>query len=408
MAHGHPAKTISSDDVQLQSSSLISKFPLIGGALAVLGLAGTFVLGGGDPTAMYSSYLVAFLYFLSIGLGALFFVSIFFLTRSGWNVAIRRIAENIMMTLPVFALLFIPIYLGVEHIFHWSDPHALAVDPILQWKASYLNKSAFGIRAIVYFVIWTLLALRFFLLSRKQDATGDHEITRKLQAFGAPAIALGSLTLTFAAFDWAMSLDYHWFSTIFGIYFFSGAMVALFSVMALFTIALRGSGMDGGAITQEHIHGNGKMLFGFVVFWSYIGFSQFFLIWYANIPEETLWFGYRYVGGLRVMSLALIAFHFVVPFFFLMPRASKRNPLTLGIAAVWLLIMHYVDLMWIVKPSIAHAHGEHGITFGIVDVAALLGIGGVMLAVFGIFMSRAAIVAFRDPRLPESMTYENL
>jgi hypothetical protein len=166
--------------------------------------------------------------------------------------------------------------------------------------------------------------------------------------------------------------------------------------------------MDAGVISQEHIHGNGKMLFGFIVFWSYIAFSQFFLIWYANIPEETLWFGYRYEGTLKTISLSLLVGHFIIPFFFLLPRAMKRNPITLSIAAIWMLVMHFVDIMWLVKPSILHAHGIHGIGFGLVDIAAFIGIGGVMLALVGVFFRSGPIVAFRDPRLPESISYENM
>lgn len=410
MAPHHPSSitSFSREQVTLDKSSIFAKLPVIGGILGLIGIVATFVLGRGNEVSMYSAYLVAFMFWLSIAIGGYFFVTIFFLSRSAWNVTVRRIAENAMSTLPVLALLFLPIAFGVQHLYHWSHADAVAHDVILQWKAPYLDTGFFYIRAAVYFGFWVIFSMIFYKRSVKQDETGDHQITRSLQMLAAPAIAAGALTATFAAVDWAMTADPHWFSTMYGIYFFSGALVAIMAFMALVAIALRATNATNGAITEEHIHGIGMLLFGFNIFWTYIAFSQFFLIWYGNIPEETAWFGYRYVDGWKTLTYTLLIGHFILPFFFLMPRAMKRNPVTLGLAAAWLLVMHYIDTMWAVKPSVLHAFDIQGVNFGVLDVLAMLGVGGVFLAVIGYRMSKNALVAFRDPRLPESMKYSNM
>lgn len=407
MAH-HAPKSFTREQVTLPQSSLFGKLPIIGLVLAVIGLALTFVLGASDKASMYTSYLVSFMYWLSIALGGYFFVVIFFLSRSAWNVGIRRIPENVMSTLPVFALLFIPLVFGAHDLYHWTHERVAGEDPILDWKQGYFETGFFYGRAVLYFVIWTVFSALFYRLSTKQDETGDTSITRRLQTLAAPAIAAGALSSTFAAFDWIMSADPHWFSTMFGVYFFAGCLVAIMAFICLVAIALRSTNATNGAITEEHLHGAGMLMFGFNIFWTYIAFSQFVLIWYANIPEETNWFAYRYTDGWENVSLLLLAGHFVLPFFFLMPRQAKRNPLTLGIGAAWLLVMHFVDLYWVIKPSVMHAHGVHGVGFNVVDVLAWVGIGGIFLAIFGYRMKTKALVPFRDPRLPESMKYSNM
>ena len=410
MAPHHPAKVTSftREQVTLDKSSFFAKFPLIGAILAVVGLGLTFGLGQSDQVMMYSAYVTAFMFWLSIAIGGYFFVTIFFLSRSAWNVTVRRIAENAMSTLPFFALLFIPIIIGMDVIYHWTDAVAVEHDKILEWKAPYLNAKWFLIRAAIYFVGLCGFAFVFYKRSTSQDETGDHVHTRKLQMLAAPAIAVGALTATFAAIDWVMTIDPHWFSTMYGIYYFAGALVGIMAFMMLVALVLRATNATSGAITEEHIHGMGMLLFGFNIFWTYIAFCQFFLIWYGNIPEETSWFAYRYVDGWRTLSHGMILFHFIIPFFFLMARRMKRMPLTVGLGAALLFVMHFLDTMWAVKPSILHAHGISGVNFGILDVAAFIGVGGVFLAVVGYRMSKHALVAFRDPRLPESMKYSNM
>ena len=401
MAHAHAISIPTADELTLKSSSGFAKLPLIGLVLGVVGLVLNFVIG--DSHAQNTAYLVSFLYFLSFGLGAIFFVITNFLVRSGWNVAIRRIAEAAMLTVPVMALLFIPIVLGMEDIFHWAHPGAADHDPILQWKQPYLNTGFFIARAVVYFVLWTLIAVYFHRKSVGQDSDGSESTTRRLQMLGAPAVAVMALSATFAAFDWSMSTDPHWFSTIFGVVFFAGSQVAIFAMLAVVIVALRAGGHDKGTMSVEHMHGVGKMLLGFTVFWTYVSFSQFFLIWYGAIPEETLWYANRFRGAWRPVSYLLLIGHFILPFFFFLTRWTKRWSKTLVFGAIWLLVMHFIDMYWQVKPNF-----DSDVNVTANDLFAFVGIGGIFLAVWGFAFRRHPIVPVRDPRLPESLSYENL
>lgn len=391
-------------NVRLPEGSVWRKVPMIGAVLAVIGIGGTIALAG-DHGEGYFAYLTSYLYFLSIALGALFFSMIFFLTRSSWSVTVRRITESFMITLPAFALLFIPVALGAKHIFEWMTPEQIDpfYMPLYETKAPYLNTGFFYGRAALYFVIWTGLSWLFWSSSRKQDESGDPGITRRLQALAAPGIALGALSLTFAAFDWNMSIDWHWFSTIYGVIYFAGGFMACFALLVVVALQLKGEGIFKGIIETEQLHGAGKMMFGMMCFWAYVSFSQLILIWYANIPEETLWYAHRMEGSWTYVSILLGVGHFGLPFFFLMSKHIKRNPKTLLIGAVWLLAMHYVDIYWMIMPNVYH-EGAH---FGLVEILSFVGVGGAFLALVGLAMQRGKLVAVKDPRLPESLAFEN-
>ena len=395
---------IKPEQVTIGADSGWRHLPAVGVGLALLGGGICGALAGGNLKQFYHSYLVAFLFFLSLALGGLFFVLVQFATRSGWSVVVRRIAENVMGTLPLFALLFVPVALGAHDLFHWTHAEAVAGDELLQAKQPYLNEGFFYGRAAVYLLIWSALSWYLRRQSVRQDATGDHDVTRKLQAFCAPMLLVYALSLTFAAFDWLMSLDPHWYSTIFGVYFFAGSVVGIYSVMILLVAALRRSGLMGQAVTADHFHDMGKMLLAFVAFWAYIAFSQYFLIWYANIPEETIWFLHRWKGSWKLLSVFMGVGHFALPFFFLLPRTIKRHTGALVAAAVWMLAAHYIDLYWLVMPGLHH----HGVQPHLLDLGALLLVGGLFLGTVGLLMRRGALVPVADPRLPESLSFENV
>ncbi|HEX2254721.1 MAG TPA: hypothetical protein VHQ65_15755 [Thermoanaerobaculia bacterium] len=376
------------------------------GALAVLALA---VLG--EPRRMLAAYLTAYVYWLTIALGGLFFVLVMFATRAGWSVTVRRLAEHVAGTLVLFAALFLPLALGADTLFGWWHGADAAADPVLHGKAGYLDPEFFFLRATAYLLAWSLLAFWFRSRSLAQDSSGDPATTRRLQALSAPALIVFGISLTFASFDWIMSLDPHWYSTIFGVYVFSGAVVAILAVLTLGCIAL-GAGRDprgerpgplAGVVTTEHLHDVAKLLFAFVVFWAYIGFSQFMLIWYGNLPEETIWYAHRLEHGWRGVTIALAVGHFVLPFFFLLPRAVKRTRSTLVAASVWLLAMHYLDLYWLVMPAVE----RHGFHPHLADLVAWLGVGGLFLGTLGLLTARQPLVPVGDPRLAESMAFEN-
>jgi len=378
------------------------KLPVIGVAVGAVGMGASLALGMSDWMQFYYSYLVAFMFFLSLGLGGMFFTLVHFATKAGWSVVVRRLAENVMGTLPIFILLFIPIAIGVNDIFHhWT--HAPADDTLVAGKAGYLNVPFFYARAVAYLAIWTFISWWFLKKSVLQDQSGDHDVTRKLQSRSAPALIFFSLTLTFAAIDWMMTLDPHWYSTIYGVYYFAGALVAIFSTLALLVLGLQRTGMMRNVVTTEHFHDLGKYQFAFVVFWAYIAFSQYMLIWYANIPEETLWIRHRTENGWENITGILMLGHFLIPFFFLMPRTVKRIPKLVGLAAVWLLAVHYVDLYWLIMP--VHHHHLH---VSLMDLTTFVAVGGFFLAALGWQFQRHSVLAVKDPRLSESLAFENM
>ncbi|MFQ5700438.1 MAG: quinol:cytochrome C oxidoreductase [Acidobacteriota bacterium] len=371
--------------------------------VAAIGLGVSAIIGIGQPAQLWRAYLVAYLFLLSLALGGLFFVLLHFATSAGWSVVVRRIAEHVMGTLPVLALLFLPLIFGLRALYPWSNPDIVAGDALLQHKQLYLNTGFFYLRAAFYLVTWSVLAWWFRAWSLRQDDSGEEAITLKLQRASAPALVVFGLTVTFAAFDWIMSLDPHWSSTIFGVYFFAGCVVAGLALLLILILWLQGRGLLTDMITLEHHHDLGKLLFAFVCFWAYIGFSQFLLIWYANEPEETEWYARRLHGGWSNLTIALAIGHFVLPFLFLLPRTLKRKRPLLLAAPYWLLVMHYLDLYWLVVPSLTRTRpGLHPL-----DLTVLGGLGGLFVAVLSFLMRQPGLVPLRDPRLEESLRFKN-
>jgi len=389
------------EDIDIPNSSLWSKLMPIGLVLGAVGLAATFLTYSANKEHIFHSYLFAFMSALSVALGCLAFVIIQHVVRAGWSASIRRIAENAAMTLPLFGLLFIPLVFGLHELYHWS--HVESLDKILQSKQPYLNVNFFYIRAVAYFVVWTGLAFFFYKRSTSQDTDQRAEITRSMWKLSGFAVFLYGISQSFAAFDWLMSQQPHWYSTIFGVYYFAGSMLAAFSFMTLVLLGLQRSGLMKTAVTVEHYHDLGKFLFGFTVFWAYIAFSQFFLIWYANIPEETEFYLHRVHHGWEYLSYAMPIVHFFVPFFFLLSRHMKRNLKTLAIGAAYVFVVHLIDIWWLVMPN---ADGHMGEKLWI-DIAALVGVFGVFLAGFGFFLGRNKLVAIGDPRIKEALAHEN-
>ena len=391
------------EQVTIPRGNAFTRVPAIAGAIGALGLVVSLVLRSGNTKQFAFSWLLAFLFFLSLALGALFFVLIHFATQAGWGIVVRRLAENTMGTLPLFALLFVPVTLGMGELFPWVHGIASGHDHHLLGKAPYLNTPFFVGRAVFYFTCWSAIAMFFVFRSRAQDGSGSHAISLTLRRLSGPAIIVLALTQSFAAIDWIMSLDPYWYSTIFGVYWFAGSFVSFFAFLTLMVLLFRRAGLMGNAVGTEHFHDLGKLLFAFTVFWAYIGFSQFFLIWYGNIPEETIFFRDRLVGSWRTVSLLLAGGHFIVPFFFFMPRTIKRHPGFLAIGSIWLLLMHGVDLYWLVMPTM---HPD-GVSIGALDVTSFLAVGGFFVAVVSWLMLGSPLVPIRDPRLPESLSFEN-
>jgi len=370
-------------------------------------LWGTFGAEGATGQFFFS-YLVAYCFFLSIALGALFFTQIHHLVGAQWSVVVRRLSELLMTNLPLMALLSLPLLIptmfGDHTVWKWMNPEVVATDHLVHEKAGFLNVPFFLVRCVIYFGVWFLLSRFFFKNSVTQDATGDHMLSVKMRKVSAPGIILFALTTTFFAFDFLMSLEPHWFSTIFGVYFFGGSMVAFFATLAIVTMLCQEKGKLKDMVTAEHYHDIGKFMFAFVVFWGYIAFSQFMLIWYADLPEETYWYGNRLVGSWESVSYFLLFGNLLIPLTGLLSRWVKRNKATLAIWAVLLLFMHWVDLYWIAMPTL---HPE-GMSFSLLDVICMAGIGCVFA---GAWIRRARTVSLaplKDPFWERSLRFRNI
>lgn len=364
-----------------------------------LGLVGLVVGLMRDPSRTWMAYLIAFFYFVSLALGGLFFTAIHHLTKAGWSVNVRRLSESFSSFLPFAALGAAVFLLGAPKLYAWLDSAKVAADHLLQHKSGYLNGTFFVIRLVVFFAIWLIFSRVMVGRSLLQDQTGDANITQKQVGTGVAFVLLFALTYSFFSVDLLMSTEPHWFSTIYGVYCFAGLFQSTMAFMILAIIYMKKKGLLAGYVTEDHMHDLGKYLFAFTVFWAYVAFSQYMLIWYANLPEETIFIIPRTEGAWLPVSLLLLIGKFIVPFIALLPRWAKRTPAHIGAISVWILIMQYADLYWLVYP----AYFEEQVHFGFYEILIFLGFLGLFLFTVTRFWSRHSLVPIKDPRLQESL-----
>ena len=362
---------------------------------AIASVLGYFI----DPDQFYFSYLTSFTFYASIALGCLFFVMVHHITRSEYGVVLRRIPETYASFIYIFAILFIPILIGVETLYLWTDEELLATDKLIAGKSPYLNLPFFIARNVLYFTVWSYMGYKLYKNSVAMDKSGDWGLDTAQRKIAGPGLFIFGFTLACASFDWMMSLDPPWFSTMFGVYYFAMTFQVFFAVVILTVLFLHRKGLLTNTIRIPHISDLSKMLFGFTVFYAYIAFSQFFLIYYANIPEETLWYYHRLEGSWEGFTYLLLIGRFVIPFLILLPAASKSNMKLVGIVSAWIVIVHFIELHWIVMPTLHH----YGMEFSWIDIATLLGIGGLFMGMFFRQFRKENMVANNDPRLDASM-----
>jgi hypothetical protein len=359
-----------------------------------------------DPERALLGYLFAFVSVLAIALGCLVYVLIQHLTRAGWSIVTRRVAEFGAATMPLMAVLFLPIAFFSHDIFSWSHMEA---DEVIEAKSAFLNMPFFLIRAVGYFAIWIGLSWWLFRSSVSQDSGNNPLESKKQWTVSAPGVILFALTLTFAAIDWLMSLQPHWYSTMFGVYYFAGCFLSGIAFITLMLMGLQRAGALHLSVTLEHYHDLGKLLFAFTVFWAYIAFSQFMLYWYANIPEEVEFMYHRLDHGWEYLSYAKIFTNFFIPFFFIMSRHIKRRKPLLALCCVWVLVFNFVDMFWLVMPNYgAHGGGElpHA-AVKLADIAALFGMLCLFVSVVSFLAIRNKVAPAGDPRWKESLAFEN-
>jgi hypothetical protein len=379
-------------------------------ALVCLGGAALVGKAADDGFRRFSyAYLTAYMWGLAIVLGGVFWVTLQNLVNAKWSVVLRRLGELIATVAPVMAVLALPIVLpiftGHDIMYAWASHEKVEADHLLHHKAGYLNPTFFLIRFVFYFGFWTLLSRFFLKQSLEQDKSGAPEIVKRMQRAAGPGMILFALTTTFCAIDLVMSLDAHWFSTIFGVYYFASCVLAINSVLVLASAWLQGKGQLKKSITPEHYHDLGKMMFAFTVFWAYIAFSQFMLIWYANLPEETGWYNERFhEGGWLNLSWTLLIAHFVIPFFGMLSRHVKRNRKAISFWAFWVLGVVYLDMYWLIMPQYGAEHPE----FGLMEVLSWLGVAGAVVAATAFAARDKNLIPVKDPRLDRSLAFENI
>lgn len=418
-AHQGLSSVVSSDALVHENITLdprnVNKISIPFFGVALLGLAltiaGALTMENGLKHAM-TAYHIGFSAVLGLTLGSLFWVMIMYLVNANWFGPLRRQFENVFSMIGVCALLFIPI-LFIELInsgvlFKWLDPEIVAGDVIYEHKSAYLNAAFFVVRAVIYFAVWGFLAYRFGNSSLEQDRTGDKQITRKNRFTAGWGMLAFALTTAFAGFDWLMGLDFHFFSTMWGVYFFSGGVFAALAMNAVIIGLARAHGRLTNVVNDDHSHDLGKLMFGFTAFWAYIAFSQYFLIWYSNIPEETAYFLFRQVEW-TLLTYVLVLGHFVLPFLILLPRPAKRNYKLLTAMGFFLLLMHVLDMVWIVRPMayLKTDAVDPGVSAIWLDIA---GIAGVICLYTGFLIRRiysVPLVAYNDPRLARGIAHKN-
>jgi hypothetical protein len=380
----------------------------------------------------FYAYLIGWSWILSIAMGAMLFVLIHHAVRARWSVTTRRLAEILMTTLPMIFLaglvIVIPVLAGNKHIFYWTHPDAHFPDS--PGKGTWMSPGFWTARYVVYFAIWIAIARWFNGLSRTMDDKGDvieegqtRTLSHRMRRMAPPMIIVYALSLNYAGYDFLMGTAPSWYSTIYSVNFFGGCMMAGYASISLFAFMLQRAGWLTRSVNAEHYQDLGKMLFAFTFFWTYTAFSQFMLIWYGNMAEETVFYNYRMFSDWSVVSWILLYCQFAIPFTFLLSRWTKRILPVFMVFCIWQMLFHWVDLYWNVMPhyhwgAVVHGNaavvtgpltgplGDNHIDFNIGDVTAWLALLMLFVAAVGRGM-RGNLIPIKDPNLGASLAHEN-
>jgi len=401
---------LADDNITLTSAEAAGVSRLLLG----LGVVGLVIAAGGfalNFRAGFAAMQIGLFAVTAIALGALFFVLVFHITNAGWCATIRRQFENVASLLPL-CMIGVAVLLVVElatggTLLRWLgtdyEGHHLMVH-----KEGYLNPTFLVIRFLIYAGIWTFLTFRMRGWSTEQDQSGDRWLTRRMRFNSGWGILAFALTTAFFAFDFLMGMDFRFFSTMWGVYFFAACAFSSLAFLAIVFAWLMSKGKLQGVVTSEHLHDHGKLMFAFTVFWGYIAFSQYFLIWYSNIPEETMFYIFRRTGDWALLSKVLIAVHFLIPFFLLVSRMPKRNPRFIAAIGAFMLFGHAIDMTFIIQPMVDAGEEK------VIGLSSWWAIAGGVLGFIGIFgflllrkMVAVPLTATKDPRLPLALNHKN-
>ena len=377
-------------------------FMKMGAILAGIGIILIILSLFVDPVRSSFNSLIMFAFMLSIALGSIFLIALEYIAGAVWSVPFRRVLEGIGLIIFVVPIFAIPVLFNIHSLFHWTHPDVVAADALLKNKAPYLNTTFFYIRIVAFFALWFLFYYLFTSNSKKQDTTGNQALTKRNIKLAAVFLPIFAVTISLTAIDWLMALSPHWFSTIFAVYYFAGSVLAALSIWAIISITLNENGILVKGLKSDHYYSFGALLFAFINFWAYIAFSQFMLIWYANLPEETFWYIARGTGSWMYISIGMIVVHFIVPYIFLLPQPAKMDPKRVKWAAVWILFAHFYDLYWLVMPTL----DKNGISVSWMDFAYLIFGIGLIFVVFSLWSKNRNLVPIGDPKMKQSMEFE--
>ncbi len=363
----------------------------VGAVALAISLAGALI----DRQQFFQSYLFGFLFWFGIAIGSLALLMIYHVTGGAWGSVIRRSLESAVRTFPLLAVLFVPIVLGAHTLYEWADAAKVAHDPLLQHKSVYLNVPFFIGRAVLYFVVWTLLATFLWRWSDAQE-NGEERAIGWLENLSRGGLVALGLTFTFAAVDWAMSLEPHWYSTLYGVLVMGGCLLSAMAFMIQIVALLATKGPLSGVVQPMQFHDLGKLMFAFVMLWAYFSLSQLLIMWSGNLPEEIPWYLKRMSGGWQYVGASLIVFHFALPFVILLSRDVKRNARLVAKVALFILCVRAIEVYWLLTP----AFSPHHFRFHWLYVSTWLGVGGVWLWAFTGGLRNRPLIVWNDPSFP--------
>ncbi|HRP01533.1 MAG TPA: quinol:cytochrome C oxidoreductase [Candidatus Kapabacteria bacterium] len=395
---------MSSDIILYEKKELPSKVTIIGALVLIVGIALSAVSFSVDNLRAYYNLILTLTWLYSIGLGAMFLMALEYVVSADWSVPFRRVTEIVAGLIFVVPIVSIPLLLNLDTIFVWLNPEILGADKYIAGKAPYLNQNFFIIRTIVVFLIMFLF---YFLLagrSLKQDKTKNASLTKLSGRISAAFMPIFAISITVVSMDWLMSLEPKWFSTIFGVYYFAGAVLAALSTITFVTIILTEKGYLSKYVTEDHYYNFGALLFAFVMFWAYIAFSQFMLIWYANIPDETRWYMNRGEDWFYV-SIGLIFIKFIIPYLILLFRSSKSNPKILKFVSVWIFLAHYYDLYWMIMPDYTMKTASNSPIYSWFELSSPLIVIGLVIVSFMLFAKNKNLMPIGDPKFKKGLEF---
>ncbi len=385
-------------------ANALNRIQRIALVVAVVGIIATVIGAVLDPEDFFKSYLVGYVYWVQIGIGSLGFLMIHHVAGGRWSGAAQRVWESAAKTLPLMLVLFTPLIIGGVTIYEWADPEVIAVDKIVQFKLPYLNMPFFIGRLVFYFALWIGLTFWLSSVSRKLDETGDPKLRDRLKGIAGPGLLFFVLAVTFASFDWMMSLESHWFSSSYGVHFLVGSGVTTLGFTILMMNALHKHDPFKKLMTPLHFSDYGNFLLGVTMLWAYLTFSQYLIQWSGNLAEETPWYLTRTQHGWELIAYILIIFHFILPLFLLMPRGMKRNPSRLIWIAGMMMLARPVDLIYLIVP----AFYKDTLFIPWMNFATLLAVGGIWVATFvWQFKRQKSIIPLNDERtaMPEEVVH---